>query len=67
MYDQSQQVRGNHIIKLKNICFKERGLLYMAEFVERKPDPGWYGNMGFIIFLIFILIIFGVGFCFCGL
>ncbi|MHB1044213.1 MAG: hypothetical protein ACYC0Q_15440 [Eubacteriales bacterium] len=40
----------------------------MAGIVQRNPDPGvgivpfGYGNLGFIIFLIFILIIFGVGF-----
>ncbi|MHB1042668.1 MAG: hypothetical protein ACYC0Q_07510 [Eubacteriales bacterium] len=40
----------------------------MAGIVQRNPDAGvgivpfGYGNLGFIIFLIFILIIFGVGF-----
>lgn len=40
----------------------------VAGIVKRNPDPGvgiipfGYNNLGFIIFLIFILIIFGVGF-----
>jgi hypothetical protein len=33
----------------------------MAEFVAEGTGAG-FGNWGFIIFLIFILIIFGVGF-----
>ncbi|MHB1044029.1 MAG: hypothetical protein ACYC0Q_14480 [Eubacteriales bacterium] len=36
----------------------------MAEFKQFQPTPAldFTGNWGFIIFLIFILIIFGVGF-----
>jgi len=41
----------------------------MADYVERKPDPGcWvpgWGNNAFIIFLVLILLVFGIGFCGC--
>jgi|GEM_PF-1269431 len=39
--------------------------MQMADYVERKPDPGFipvWGNNAFIIFLILILLIFGLGF-----
>ena len=43
----------------------------MADFVERKPDPGigfggfgGFGSGAFILFLILILLVFGVGFFF---
>lgn len=39
----------------------KKGDFIMAEFVAESTGAG-FGNWGFIIFLIFILIIFGVGF-----
>jgi len=36
----------------------------MAEFVERKPDPGVFPGGAFILFLILILLVLGIGFLF---
>jgi len=48
--------------RLANIFYKKERRTAMADFKAESAFGAGIGNFGFIIFLIFILIIFGVGF-----